>query len=62
MGQSADKSGYVSVDGARGLQSPWDWVRENRSRQVEPLVLFGSSFPKDKTFTQVCVFMYGILY
>ena len=56
VGQSAAKNGgCVSVGGARGLQSPWDWVRENRSRQVEPLVLFGSSFPKDKTYTQVCV-------
>ena len=63
VGQSAAKNGgYVSVGGARGLQSPWDWVRENRSRQVEPLVLFGSSFPKDKTYTQVCVCLCGILH
>ena len=56
VGQSAARSGgYVSVGGARGLESPWDWARENVSRQVEPLVLFGSSFPKDKTYTQVCV-------
>ena len=56
VGQSAARSGkYVSVGGARGLESPWDWVRKNRSRQKEPLLLFGSSFPKDKTYTQVCV-------
>lgn len=58
MGQSAARSGkYVSVGEARGLESPWDWVRKNRSGQKEPLLLFGSSFPKDKTYTctQVCV-------
>ena len=53
----------VHVAGARGLEGPG--LKEGGDRGVEgcfmgpkktgPFILFGSSFPKDKEYTQVCV-------
>ena len=55
---------HVNVSGAGGLEKPENELGENRSRQgkreqrkKDPFVLFGSSFPKDKKYTQVHVFL-----
>ena len=54
---------HASVGGSGGLEAPGDYVQgekdrrqeKNEQRKMEPFVLFGSSFPKDKEYTQVCV-------
>ena len=55
---------HANVDRAGGLEGPGDYVQgekdrlrreKNEQRKMEPFVLFGSSFPKDKEYTQVCV-------
>ena len=57
-------SSHASVGGAGGLEGPGDYMQaekdrvrqeKNEQRKMEPFVLFGSSFPKDKEYTQVCV-------
>ena len=50
-------SGHVAGVGAGGLEGPGDGGEERDlrgPRKIEPFVLFGSSFPKDKEYTQVC--------
>ena len=57
-------SSHANVGGAGGLEGPGDYVQgkkdslrqeKSEQRKMEPFVLFGSSFPKDKEYTQVCV-------
>ena len=53
-------SGHVA--GAGGLEGPgveegeegWGERSLRGARKMEPFILFGSSFPKDKEYTQVC--------
>ena len=35
--------------------------KEEDARDIQPFILFGSSFPKDKEYTQVCGNYYHIL-
>ena len=57
-------SSHANVGRAGGLEGLEDYVQgekdrlhqeKNEQRKMEPFVLFGSSFPKDKEYTQVCV-------
>ena len=53
--------GHANVGGAGGLEGPMDTQDEKdrlrqekkEQRKMEPFILFGSSFPKDKEYTQV---------
>ena len=53
--------GHANVGGAGGLEGPMDMQDEKdrlrqekkEQRKMEPFILFGSSFPKDKEYTQV---------
>ena len=45
-------SGELSEDRDESTLKPWE---------MEPFILFGSSFPKDKEYTQVRVYMWDLL-
>ena len=56
VGLPAASSGPVG--GAGGLEGPsveeeLERLRKKEQRKMEPFVLFGSSFPKDREYTQV---------
>ena len=55
VGLPAASSGPVG--GAGGLEGPsvedLERQRKKEQRKMEPFVLFGSSFPKDREYTQV---------
>ena len=67
---------HANVGGAGGLEGPMDMQDEKdrlrqekkEQRKMEPFVLFGSSFPKDKEYTQVslsfsvCVCTHAFIY
>ena len=48
-----DQDGQLSVLADRGSDHPEE-EQTLKPWEMEPFVLFGSSFPKDKEYTQVC--------